>query len=95
MAKHTVEELDKGQLDLMWNFLKMGAKYRPNIAALKELCGQLRQAMVQKTGGQRKEDPKVYVKLDDVGTLVNCIVCETMSLYLSGELDKLERSEPK
>ena len=24
MAKNTIEELDRGQLELMWNFLKMG-----------------------------------------------------------------------
>lgn len=94
MAKHTVDELDKGQLDLMWNFLRFGSQ-KPNIPALKDLCEQLRQAMVQKTGGQRDNDPKGYVKLEDVETIVNSIVIETMSLYLSGELDKLERSEPK
>ena len=86
MAKHTTAELDMGQLELMWNFLRMGEQ-KPNITALKELCEQLRQAMIQKTGGQRSDDPKNYVKLDDIGTIVNSIVCETMCLYLSGALD--------
>ena len=92
MAKHIVAELDKGQLDLMWNFLRFGAQ-KPNIPALKDLCEQLRQAMVQKTGGQRDDDPRGYVKLDDIGTIVNSIVIETMALYLSGGLDKLQGSD--
>ena len=85
----TTKRLDEGQLDLMWNFLQMGAQ-KPNIPALKELCDQLRQAMIQKTDGNRNSNPKEYVSFDDLGTIINCIVIETMALYLSGELDKLE-----
>ena len=88
MARPTLQRLDNGQLDFMWNFLRMGYQ-KPNVPALKELCDQLRQAMIQKTGGQRKDDPKEYVSLDDVPTIINCIVIETMALHLSGALDKL------
>lgn len=88
MAKPTVKRLDEGQLDLMWSFLRIGNQ-KPNIPALKELCNQLRQAMIQKTGGQRADDPKEYVPLDDLPTIINCIVIETMALHLSGALDKL------
>lgn len=89
MAKHSVRDLDEGKLDMMFNFLRMGFQ-KPNIPALKELCDQLRQAMIQKTSGERKEDPDYYTKYEDIGTIINCIVVETMCLYLSGELDKLE-----
>lgn len=89
MAKRTVRELDAGQLDLMWQFLMMGQQ-RSNIPALKDLCDQLRQLMIQKTAGQRKNDPKSHVNINDLGTIVNGIVIETMCLYLSGDLDKLE-----
>ena len=89
MAKRTVRELDAGQLDLMWQFLMMGQQ-RSNIPALKDLCDQLRQLMIQKTAGQRKDDPKSHVNINDLGTIVNGIVIETMCLYLSGDLDKLE-----
>lgn len=89
MAKHNTRELDAGQLELMWQFLEFGAQ-KPNVTALKDLCGQLRQAMLQKTAGQRKDDPEEYVWFDDLGTIINSIVIETMCLYLSGELDKLE-----
>lgn len=88
MARPTLQRLDNGQLDFMWNFLRMGYQ-KPNVPALKELCDQLRQAMIQKTGGQRKDDPKEYVSLDDAPTIINCIVIETMALHLSGALDKL------
>ena len=82
--KHDLKELDNGQLDMMWNFLRFGSQH-PNISALKENCNLLRKAMIQKTAGQ-----KDGVDFDDIGTLINCIVIETMCLYLSGELDKLE-----
>ena len=88
-TKPTVRELDLGQLDLMWSFLQMGHQ-RANIPALKDLCGQLRQAMIQKTAGQRSGDPKSYVPFGDVSTICNSIVIETMCLYLSGALDRLE-----
>ncbi len=89
--KPTVEALDRGQLDLMWSFLQMGHQ-KANIPALKDLCDQLRQAMIQKTAGQRNDDPKQYVPFANIGTIVNSIVIETMCLYLSGELDRLERT---
>lgn len=90
--KHNTRELDAGQLDLMWEFLRFG-KQKANIPALKDLCEQLRQAMVQKTGGRREVEPDGYVDSADVGTIVNSIIVETMCLYLSGDLDKLENSE--
>lgn len=85
--KHDVGALDAGQLDMMWNFLRIGHQ-KPNIPALKELCDQLRQAMIQKDAGQRGKSGAV--NFADLGTIVNSIVIETMCLYLSGALDKLE-----
>lgn len=49
--------------------------------------------MIQKTGGQEKHKDSQDVCLDDVGTIINCILIETMQLYLSGDLDKLEKIE--
>ena len=92
MSRPTTKRLDEGQLDLMWNFLKMGSQ-RPNVPALMELCDQLRQAMIQKTAGQRKDDPKEIISFDDIGTIINCIVIETMALYLSGALEKLTEED--
>ena len=89
MAKNTIENLDRGQLELMWNFLKMG-NGKPNIAALKENLDALRQLMIQKTGGQEPYRKSHEIPMDDLGTIINCIVIETMQLYLSGGLDKLE-----
>lgn len=86
--RHDVEALDKGQLDFMWNFLRMG-RQRSNVPALKSLCERLRQAMIQKDGGQRGTTGNVDFR--DVGTIVNSIVIETMCLYLSGDLDRLEK----
>ena len=90
MPKATVEKLDRGQLDLMWSFLQMG-NGKPNIAALKENLDALRQMMIQKTGGQEPYGKSHEIPFDDLGTIINCIVIETMQLYLSGGLDKLEQ----
>lgn len=89
MAKDTIEELDRGKLELMWSFLKMG-NGKPNIAALKENLDALRQLMIQKTGGQEPYRKSHEITMNDLGTIINCIVIETMQLYLSGGLDKLE-----
>lgn len=88
--KHSIQELDAGQLEIMWAFLMLG-KQKSNIPVLKQFCDQLRQAMIQKTAGQREGDPGYYVDFRDVGTIVNNIVIETMCLYLSGDLDRLEK----
>lgn len=89
--KHTIEENDRGQLDLMWNFLRFDCGQKSNIPALKEHLDMLRQAMIQKNGGQEKYKDSHDVSFNDVGTIINCIVIETMQLYLSGDLDKLEK----
>ena len=90
MANDTIHNLDMGQLDMMWQFLMMG-KQKSNIPVLKKYLDILRQAMIQKTAGQRKDDLKHRVDFKDLGTVINIIVCEAMCLYLSGDLDKLDK----
>lgn len=89
MAKHSIKELDAGQLDLMWNFLKMG-NGKPDPQNIKEHCDMLRQAMIQKTGGQGRNGNINDIPLEDVGTIVNCIVIEAMQIHLAGGFDILE-----
>ena len=90
MAKNTLEELDRRQLELMWSFLVMG-KGKPNIAALKDNLDALRQMMIQKTAGQEPYRKPHEIPCEDLCTIINCIVIETMQLYLSGSLDRLEK----
>ena len=88
--KHDVKALDMGQLDHMWDYLKMGGSLKPNVEELKHFLDLLRQAMIQKTGGQKPHAKPGDVDLQhDLGTIVNVIVIETMALYLNGDLDKL------
>jgi hypothetical protein len=84
------EKLDRGQLDFMWNFLKMGT-VKSNIPALKNLLDDLQRLMTQKTAGQEPYAKKKDIPFEDIGTIINSIVIETMMLYLSGDLDKLEK----
>lgn len=92
MPKHNLEELDKGQLDFMWNFLRLKCGQKSNIPLLKQNLDKLRQLMTQKTGGQEPYKKADDVSFEDFGTIINCIVIETMQLYLSGDLDRLEQS---
>lgn len=90
MAKPTVKRLDECQLDMMWNFLRMGFQ-KPNIPALKENLDAIRQGMIQKTAGQDGYSTDEAISFDDLQTHINCVVIESMCLYLSGALDKLEK----
>ena len=65
----------------------MSSLQRTISRALRELCEWLRQAMIQKTAGQRKDDHKEVVDFNDLPTVINAIVIETMALYLSGGLN--------
>lgn len=95
MAKRTTKELDEGQLEYMWNFLKMGGGMKPNIGELKSFLDQLRQAMIQMSAGQGRCAKPGDTDFNDLGTIINVIVIETMALYLSGGLDKIEESLEK
>lgn len=90
MAKPTVKRLDEGQLEAMWNFLRMGYQEKPHIPTLKQHLDAIRQMLIQKTAGQERYSTNEAISFDDLQTHINCVVIETMCLYLSGALDKLE-----
>lgn len=90
-----IDKLDSGQLDLMWNFLRFkgdGVKLN-EVEALEKHLNELRTAMVQKTGGQEKYSSKTEgaVNIDDLDTIINCIVIEAMSIYLGGGFEMLKK----
>lgn len=74
--------------DMMWSFLMMGGQ-KADYPALKEACMDLRQMMMQKTAGQRKDMKKdlLWTELEQV---MRCIVIEAMALVLSGEWERME-----
>lgn len=74
--------------DMMWSFLMMGGQ-KADYPALKEACMDLRQMMMQKTAGQRK-DRKKDLPLTEFEQVVRCIVIEAMALVLSGEWERME-----
>ena len=92
MAKATISNLDAGQLDFMWNMLKLGG-FKPSSADVRcmiENTDAVRQAFIQKSGGHdRRSDPKEYVRAEDIGTHINLIVLSALSLRVSGVLDQL------
>jgi len=75
----------KDQLDAMFSFLMMGEQ-KANVPVLIENLEKLRRMLTQKTGGQKQYAKKDDVSFDDLWTVCNIIVIESMALYLSGGL---------
>lgn len=72
--------------DAMWSMLQFGHQ-KADYPALKEHCLMLRQMMLQKTAGQRKDRPK-DIPFENLDAIKNIIVIEAMMLVLSGEFEK-------
>jgi hypothetical protein len=85
-------KLDSGQLDMMWNFLRFHGK-RPTvreIEALEENLDRLRTMMIQKGDGSREGKTAGAELFDEMETVLNNIIIETMWLYLAGGLKMLK-----
>ncbi len=78
--------LENDMIDTMWSFLQMGG-LKANYPALKEACMELRQMMMQKTAGQRKDRPQ-DMSWDNFERVKATIVVEAMALVLSGDLEE-------
>lgn len=93
--KHTLAELDAGQLEMMWQFLRMRPEEetctRKDVEALEENLDVIRRALIQKTAGQRREGGVDY---NEIGTYINIIVVCAMTLHLYGGLKKLKEVLP-
>lgn len=79
---------ENDMLDTMWSFLQMGG-IEANYPALKEACMELRQLMMQKTAGQRK-DKRKDLSFTNLERVKATIIVEAMALVLSGKLENLE-----
>lgn len=77
---------ENDMLDTMWAFMQMGG-LKADYPALKEACMELRQMMIQKTAGQRKDKPK-DLSWDNLERVKVTIICEAMALVLSGEYEE-------
>ena len=86
-----LENWQEEQFDTMWSFLQMGGM-KSDISTLKEHCMMLRQMIMQKTAGQRR-NKKSDIPFEHLDTIKNVIVVEAMALVLSGDLDKMEDLE--
>ena len=100
MPKQTLENLDAGQLDLMWQMLQLRKKNsctKSDVRELKKYLDCIRQLMIQKGGGQpdNPSTQKFYVNQDDLGTYINLAVLSALTLYIYGGLDVLENCLPE
>lgn len=94
MASTWIGKLDGGQLDMMWNFLRFKGEgvSIEDVEYLEKSLDELRTLMIQKSAGQPNRNPKTseYVELEDLETVLNCIVVKTMWIYLGGGFTKLK-----
>lgn len=79
------EPWENPMLDTMWSFMQMGG-LKANYPALKEACMELRQMLMQKTAGQRKDRLK-DLSWENLERVKVTIICEAMALVLSGEYE--------
>ena len=82
-------EFNKRGFDTMWTFLQMGQQ-KSNVSQLKKTIQDLIQMMTQKTAGQKVNTKDVSLE-QNFDMAVITIVLESVALYLSGDLDRLER----
>lgn len=83
---------DVEQFAFMWSAMRFGYCKYPHVDNLKSYCNQLRQGIIQKNCGTRRDKPEHYISFEDVGTIINSIAIEILCLYLCGSLDELEKS---
>lgn len=91
-GKHNLKNLDAGQLEFMWDMMKLrkGGASKNDVQALKGYLDAIRQAMVQMTGGEQACSDSASVPLSDVGTYINMAIVAALWLRVTGALDKLE-----
>lgn len=85
------KEFDKRGFDTMWTFLQMGHQ-KTNIPQLKKAIQDLILMMKQKDAGQRNNKNTLDVE-ENFDMIIVTIVCESVILYLNGDLEKLEEIE--
>ena len=94
--KHDLENLDAGQLDFMWSMMRLrkGGATKNDVQALKGYLDAIRQAIVQKTGGEQTQSSSTSVPFSDVGTYINMAIVGALWLRVTGALDDLEKILP-
>lgn len=93
-VKTWIGKLDGGQLDVMWNYLRFkgeGVNIK-EVENLEKSLDELRTLMIQKSAGQPNRESKTsgYVEFEDLETVLNNIVIETMWIYLGGGFTKFK-----
>lgn len=81
---------EKDLFDTVFGLVSMG-KYKSDIPQLKESLDELRTLMVQKTAGQRKYKKGKDISFDDLPRIKVAIIIGAMCIYLSGDLEILEK----
>lgn len=94
--KHDLENLDACQLELMWSMMRLrkGGATKNDVQELKGYLDAIRQAIIQKTGGEQTQSSSASVPFSDVGTYINMTIVGALWLRVTGALDELEKILP-
>lgn len=82
------KEFKKRGFDIMFKFLEMGSQ-KPNIPIYKKAIQDLITIMTQKTSGGKNFKKDINWEENFDMTIIT-IVCESIALYLNGDLEKIE-----
>ena len=85
------KQFDKRGFNTMWTFLQMGHQ-KPDISQLKKAIQNLMLMMKQKDAGQRNYKNTLDIE-ENFDMAIITIVCESVNLFLNGDLEKLEEIE--
>lgn len=82
------EEFNKRGFDTMFKFLQIGSQ-KPNIPMYKNAIQDLIRMMTQKTSSGKSFKKDINWEENFDMTIIT-IVCESIALYLNGDLEKIE-----
>lgn len=86
------EEFNKRGFDTMFKFLQIGNQ-KVNVPQYKQAIQDLITMMTQKNSGQINNDNKSINWEENFDMTIITIVCESIALFLSGNLNKLEEDK--
>ena len=86
------EEFNKRGFDTMFKFLQIGNQ-KANVPQYKQAIQDLITMMTQKNSGQIHNSNKSINWEENFDMTIITIVCESVALFLSGNLNKLEEDK--
>ena len=91
-----LERLDACQLDFMYSMIRLrkGGAVKKDVRDLISYLDDIRQAMIQMTGGEQAQSKAKSIVFRELGTHLNLAIVAALWLRVTGALDELEKILP-